>query len=265
MRLFKIFFAIVLLIALLPAQGKSAEYQLKAVTSIFAPLQMKQGDRLKGYTVEIVQEVFKEMRASGLDIHTSIRSLPWKRAMRQAESEPNTIFFSLSRTPQREEKFEWLAEISPYQVYLFKLKSNKLPEVTSLLDIKKLDIKVAVQIASNMVPVLENSGFIEGQDYITYQHYTNGIPMLFHGRFDLMPLTGFVARTNTCKLGLNGDEIEPYLPVDAISKPLWVVMSKGSSPVLIEAFKNHFIHLQETGFVKATQERYLADWAQQPC
>ncbi len=41
-----------------------------------------------------------------------------------AETMPNVLFFSLSRTPEREDKFIWLGEVSPYGQNFYQLSTR---------------------------------------------------------------------------------------------------------------------------------------------
>lgn len=60
-----------------------------------------------GYSVALVNLIQTEL---GLD--SKIHFLPESRALKFAQNTPNTIIFSLSRTPEREEQYYWLQQVA---------------------------------------------------------------------------------------------------------------------------------------------------------
>jgi polar amino acid transport system substrate-binding protein len=262
---FPLRFILVALFCFFSSFAALAAPEIKAVASIFAPLQMKDGDRATGYAVEIVELIMKRLEGKGLAQSSPVKILPWKRAMETAKQVPNTLFFSISRTPERESLFHWIGEISPYDVYLYGLKSNNETSAKSLEDVRKANYRIGVQIASNAEKLLLNNGFQKGVDFVTYSHYTNGVPMLFNNRFAMLPLTSFVARTNICRLGYDGDMVKPVVHLTEISKPLWLAASKQTSIEIVEHIRKQLDALKQEGFVKSIQQVYLTNWENQPC
>ena len=236
-----------------------------AVASIFAPLQMELNQQPAGYAVDTVKEALKRLKNKHEIMDFDIKFYPWKRAIALTQSQANTIFFSISRTAEREDKYQWISEISPYEIHLFKLKTNRHIEAKNLTEAYEKNYRIGVQKLSNAESLIKKYNFKPNQNYITYSHYTNGIPMLFHNRFDMIPLTIFVARTNVCKLGLNGDNIESVMRVDELSKPLWLAANKSMSENLIDQLREELHQLKAEGFTKKVRQNYLRDWNNQPC
>ncbi|NEX63978.1 substrate-binding periplasmic protein [Noviherbaspirillum galbum] len=69
--------------------------------------------RQSGIAVDILQEVGK-----GTGIDFSFRFLPWKRAQLETMASKNQGVIPLSRTPEREKQYQWIAPLFEYQFIL---------------------------------------------------------------------------------------------------------------------------------------------------
>jgi len=236
---------------------------IRVVAPTFNPLQMMVDGEARGYVVDLVKELLK--RLAGGATPPKIEIVPWTRAKHLAETQPNVLFFSISRTPKREDRFNWVGEVSPYDIYFFKINRRADVQAETLEDLREAPWRVGVQAGSNTEGLLKDLGFRRGKDYVTYSHYSFGVRMLFKDRFAVMPLTKFVARANVCKLGFPGHEIEPVVRVDALSNPLWMVFSKGTAPDLVDRFRGELVALKKAGVDKRLRELYLQDLWSQPC
>ncbi|WP_155153089.1 substrate-binding periplasmic protein [Curvivirga aplysinae] len=239
--------------------------EIHAVSSKFAPLQMQKNGKLDGYTITIIHELLNRMTARELIQGFTIDLLPWKRAMRAAKLEENTVFFSISRTESREKEYQWISEISPYEINLYKLKDTPLPTITSLEEAKTKNVMLSAPIGSSIADLYQETGLVIEKNFIEYNHYNNGIPMLFGKRFDAIPLTSFVAKTNACAIGYDGDQLVKYFPLKKLSKPLWVVASLKTSPNLVQTMRKIMNDLHQEGFIKETQDMYINQWINMPC
>ena len=247
-------------------QAKSTEAPvIEVITAQFSPLQMMENGVAKGYVVELIEHVVERVKQEyQIDVSTA-KILPFRRALNALDKGPNVLFFSLSRTQKREDKFLWIGEVSPYEIYFFKLKENDPVRSHTLEDALNQGHRLGVAAASNTMELLKDLGFKRGQTFFPYSHYTKGVPMLFNNRFDMLPLTSFVARANICKLGFDGDAVEPMIRVDELSNPLWMVFSKGTDPVLVEKFKTALDAVKAEGIDKQIRDRYLTALNNKPC
>jgi len=255
-----------LALSLISIDASVAEPQpLKIVTYEFVPLQMNVGGQAKGYVIDLAKRMV-ELVSADIPIKTEpIKFVPWRRAMNLLEKSPNVMFFSLSRTPAREDKFIWVGEVSPYDLLLYKLRKRSDIAAQSVPQIKEQNFKVGVQVGSNVENYLSGLGFVGGQDYITYSNYKRGIAMLFNGRFTMLPLTSFVAHANVCLEGYAGKDIAPVIRLKALSNPLWMVFSRGTSPEFVTKFRNALKALKKDGTAERLRIRYLADHQNRTC
>jgi polar amino acid transport system substrate-binding protein len=94
------------------AQPRSGRLRLLAAELPPYAFQMPSGSMTEapgpgqGFVYEIVAEMAKRVGHSGL-----IEFMPWAEAQRIAMSEPDVGILALTRSPEREDKYRWLAKI----------------------------------------------------------------------------------------------------------------------------------------------------------
>lgn len=99
----------VLLLALGAASGAGAhagQAPLHIVTAHLPPLVMAPGDKQPGALRELVDALCKR-----LDVVPDIEFMPWRRALYVAATTPNTAIFPVTRLPERERRYHWLAPL----------------------------------------------------------------------------------------------------------------------------------------------------------
>ncbi|MEH6631142.1 MAG: transporter substrate-binding domain-containing protein [Halopseudomonas aestusnigri] len=238
---------------------------IRIVTDGFAPLQYLNDGTPDGYVTEFIQATIERVKLSyPLDV-SSFDFLPWKRALLEAKNDPNTLFFSLSRTPEREANYQWLGTVSPYRQSFFRIKNNSHISVDSLENLRDGSFILGIQRGGSVHSLVKQLGFEPGKDYTTYTHYSQGIKMLYNGRIDMLPLTEFLARNAACRDGFNGDLLMPVIAIKSLAKPLWATLSNNSSPLLVKAFKKAMVELKDEGVYQEILDSHLTDWNNQPC
>ncbi len=239
--------------------------RIKVVAAHFAPLQMTVDGKVVGYVTDLARKVIERVKSKvDLDV-ADVQIQPFRRALNELEAKPNILFFSLSRTSKREKNYLWVGEVSPYEIYFYKLKGNRQVNPRTLEDARIQGHRLGVAAKSNTEGLLKELNFKKGSDYVSYSHYSKGVAMLFKNRFAMMPLTSFVARANVCALGYDGDQIEPVIRVDRLSKPLWMVFSKGTDPALVAQFRKALSELKAENVDREIRERYLEEQDKRPC
>jgi len=107
-------------------------YDLTILTEELPPLNFTNAasDKASGFSVEVVRMLIN--KAGIHPVGGDIRVMPWARAYRMAEKEPNVMLFSMTRTENREDKFKWVGPIAPRTVWLWKLKERSEIVVTTI-------------------------------------------------------------------------------------------------------------------------------------
>ncbi len=157
-----------------PAKADPAEIQI--VTQSFAPLQWDNAGKPDGYVTAYMLEVARRV---GETIPLKIGAyefLPWKRAMLLAETMPNVLFFSLSRTPEREDKFIWLGEVSPYGQNFYQLSTRPKIEADTVEDLRDQKVRIGVQDGSNLLSHLKQLGFEKTGNLVPITDFHHSTP-----------------------------------------------------------------------------------------
>jgi polar amino acid transport system substrate-binding protein len=80
---------------------------LRLVAGDLAPFAAKQSTNGPGALVEVAQEMVR--RATGTSV--TLEFFPWKRAIAMVETGPRVATLPLTRTPERESRYRWLARL----------------------------------------------------------------------------------------------------------------------------------------------------------
>jgi ABC-type amino acid transport substrate-binding protein len=107
-------FNLALALGCAPASILAAESrQLRVVTAHLPPLVLENGGDRPGVLYELLMELCKRMK-----LEPKVEFFPWKRAQFLATTMTATVIFPLTRLPERENKFRWLAPMYE-EHYLF--------------------------------------------------------------------------------------------------------------------------------------------------
>ncbi len=245
-----------------PAKANPAEIQI--VTQSFAPLQWDNAGKPDGYVTAYMLEVARRV---GETIPLKIGAyefLPWKRAMLLAETMPNVLFFSLSRTPEREDKFIWLGEVSPYGQNFYQLSTRPRIEADTVEDLRDQKVRIGVQDGSNLLSHLKQLGFEKTGNLMPITDFHQGIEMLYLERIDVLPLTGFLAEASAASRDMTAAccsrwSLSKHLPT-AVGR-----VQQGTDPALVEAFRQEMTALKDSGFLDAQTRQHQVNWQTLAC
>ncbi|POF31725.1 ABC-type amino acid transport substrate-binding protein [Roseibium marinum] len=157
----------VLLSLALPGQAAD---RIIAYTGYLPPLSIN--EQRKGIAVELMELVAE---ASGLDI--DIRFAPWKRAQVLAETTPGSLLFTIARSQERREKFEYIAPLLYTESALVTL-DQPLDSFEKAIETGKL---VGVHLGSLRSRILKQAGTTNYAEIPSADQMTT---MLQTGRID---------------------------------------------------------------------------------
>lgn len=160
-----------------------------------------------GRATQKVREVLADAQIS-----YEIRSYPWMRSMKLAQTVPNTMIYSIYRTPERENLFLWACPLlQPVKEYLFKLKTRKDINLKSLDDAKQYLISVVRGSVAN--EFLIKKGFENGKNIDLTADPSSRPRKLLAGRIDFILTTEYSAYESLKQIGANYDMVEIALEV----------------------------------------------------
>ena len=233
--------------------GVCAERRVEVVTELSAPLQTEMNGKVGGVASDIVLELFR--RANW---QPDIEMMPWARAYQNALARPNVAIYSIARTPEREEHFEWIGPIVPIQFGIYRLRSRHDISVTSLSDLRRYTIGVVQGDVRHLY--LQKQGmqdFPEGNlNTVSYQELN--YRKLFAGRIDLIVMGSMTCVTKR----VDCEQLSLVHTLDELSEGLYLALRKGSDPTLVASLQSAFSTMYKDGKLLALQKP-LVDLTQQ--
>lgn len=130
--MFNLFKRFILAFLTLWASASQANQVLEVLTESWAPFNYEKDGKITGYSTEVVEAVLQEV-----GIPFQIRMGVWTGIYQKALDEPNQLIYTISRIPEREDKFNWIGPIADRQQALYKLKQREDIQVDTLEDVKK--------------------------------------------------------------------------------------------------------------------------------
>jgi len=112
------------LLSMLALTATAADLQL--LTDNHPPLHFMQGNQLAGFGVDVVQALATR---TGDRIH--LQQVPLLRALRMASDTPDTGVFTVLRTDERDDRYQWVGPLIEVETALY-ARDNLQPPVHSL-------------------------------------------------------------------------------------------------------------------------------------
>ena len=201
---------------------------------------------ITGLSVDYVREIQEHIGNTD-----DMKMIPWTRIYQTALRKPNIVFFSVARTPEREDKFHWIALVMRKPWALYGKKGSAL-QIKSLEDAKKVNA-IGVMRGDIRADWLRQQGFANLDEAADHEQ---NIEKLLRGRVDLIFYSPHGAAHICQKLGLDFNELEPVLfPHASLS---YIAMSKnGTPPGTVKLWQETAQQIKDDG----TFEKLAEKWA----
>ncbi|GGX66618.1 substrate-binding periplasmic protein [Saccharospirillum salsuginis] len=184
---------------------------LKVVTTPFPPYVVDYEGLVAGPATEVVREVCQ--RAG---VRCEFHALPWARSYHLAQTEPDTLIYSMSRNAEREPYFEWVGTVSPYDVKIFAIRGSIVPEVADWRELA--GFRVAGQLKDVKALFLAKAGF--EVDFTGTAE--NTIQMLYHDRVHLVAGDARSLPYRVGQLGLPLEQLRVVADIGELSSDLYL-------------------------------------------
>lgn len=228
------------------AHGQPDSYVV--FTEELAPVHYTVSGKLSGIATEIVQAIFRE---AGL--RADIRSYPWKRAYQNALQDKDAFVYTINRTPEREELFQWIGPILPKRTYLYRLKSREDIEVTETADLKKYTTVVILGYA--LTRTLETQGLRANKELIVTRTKKDQLQVFLKGRADLITGNEYTLARAMQDAGRSMADVVPVLLMS--EKGYYLAANRQMNPELVERLRLANAKVQQRGLVQRVIDRYM--------
>ena len=192
-------------------------------------------NNLDGSAIDIVKEIYKV-----IDYDEPIKITHWENAWNILDINPNTVLFSMVRTPERENQFEWVGPICKDRTYFYTLLESGLT-IESLADAKVL---TSVGVVENWVyqGMLEDEGF-ENLELFDSQEalYT----ALINAEIECAVFPDISIPYTSELTGLPYNNLVAQF--EWVQNEVYIAFSKDSDPTLVASWQDAFSEIQQNG------------------
>lgn len=220
---------------------------LQIVTEQLPPFNFLEDGIPRGLSTEVVQAVLEE---TGREAEISF--FPWARSYRMALSTPNTLIYSIMRTQDREDLFNWVGGIAPYGVSFYSLADNTDIRLTTLED--AMPLTVGVYLGDAKAEYLTQKGF---ENLSTVETDRLNLRQLLLGRIDLMVIDDTVIVDLMRSEGVSPDRVHRALPITDLSGHAYMAFNKDTDPALVEEFRKALGTIKANGVYDEILSKYL--------
>ncbi|MFB2777940.1 substrate-binding periplasmic protein [Shewanella mangrovisoli] len=208
---------------------------LNIYTEEWAPISFSVDGKADGLAVQVVQEIQK--RVNNQD---PIKVVPWARGWKIMTEQANTVLFTMTRTPEREQLFSMIGPVAVGTTNFYALKNNQL-NIRSIDDAKQAK---AIGVYRSSV-----------EEQLLMEHgLTNLAPsstpllsakQLMKRRIDLWCNANLTAPSILAEAGASIDDVKSLYTISA--NHLYIAFSKGTPSEEIDKWKEALISIKADG------------------
>ncbi|WLG48081.1 ABC transporter substrate-binding protein [Pseudomonas sp. FP1742] len=177
-----------------------------------------------------------------------VHELPWARSQKHVSETQDSLIAPLSRTPEREDRFTWIASIMPMERAFFSLDRP----VNSFEQAKKTYRVIGVGLGSAQEEILRAQGFRDDQIHpLTIGD--NPAQMLLKGRIDAW----FNGIPESLYIWPKLTEHKLFMSPVMSNAELYLACSKQCSAQLVQDLRKAVETLRNDGTLARIQQRYL--------
>lgn len=218
------------------------------MTEDYPPYNYYENGNLKGISVDILHSVLTRLRVPEDD--KRIRILPWARGYKTVLETPNTCLFSMNRSPEREQLFQWVGPIAPNTIVVLARKDRHIT-VSNGDDLNNYTIAtIQDDIAHNM---LLKHGYLDNK-IVKNPYATSIIEMLNRKRVDAWAYDETVARYFIRQAGYTPNDYERVFLLDSFDT--YFAFNWDTDLQLVQKFREAFNALKEEGKVEEIIHSY---------
>lgn len=242
--------------ALLLASTLALALEISALTENLPPLNYEQDGKVVGFSSELL-----DLMAKDADVEVTKQVLPWPRAYDMVGRQPNTLIYSLARTPEREALFHWVGPISSRRIVLYRLSDRSDISLKSLDEARAYRIGVVRESASAKGLIKLGFPIIGPQDEmgpgleLGVQDESN-MKKFMARRFDLLVSLDWAAAYNAKNIGLSPDDLQPAWVLDE-SLSYWYGLNRATDPDVAKRLNAALQKIKSDGRYLLLKQKYL--------
>lgn len=210
---------------------------VQVVTEDSAYSYVEQG-QVAGPATRIVRAA---LARAGFDkVHVDL--YPWARAYAMAQSQPNVLIYLIARTPEREHRFKWVAELMKIEYHLYRLASRADLQASSLEAARPYRVGVIREDVRQ--DYLKRKGF---EHLVLSAGNDENFRQLLAGRVDMIALAPSDAVLLCQKYRVDCATLTRVLTLDELTVGLYMAFSQATDDPVAERLGRAYQALKAEG------------------
>ncbi|MFO7882718.1 MAG: transporter substrate-binding domain-containing protein [Kosmotogaceae bacterium] len=216
------------------------------LTEEYPPVTFKGNDgEITGFVTDIVKAILRRN-----NMEENIYLVPWNIGYTLAANLPNVILFSIDRTSQREELFNWIGPVGKNTAYFYSLKGKDI-HLNNVDDAKEFKSIATIEDWWTE-QLLKDLGF---ENLRSFANPVNAVDELFSGKSELSVFTDITVENLVKEAGHSLDELQRLLEVQ--TNYFYIAASKGTDKELILKFQKTLDELKRDGTFEKIIRKYV--------
>ena len=221
-----------------PAISAQGAADILYITEEYPPFNYTKEDSLRGIAVDLLEGMLAQLQPAST--HKPIKVFPWARGYHLVQHQEDTMLFSTSRTPQRENLFKWVGPIASNRIVVIARKDRRIA-VKGLDDLRKFKIgAIRDDIGQHL---LMQAGFELAQFDLVAAAAEN-VKKLDTGRIDAWVYGESVARWFIKQNGFDPEHYETVYLLQEIE--LYYAFHRATPDELVQQFQSALDRLKST-------------------
>ncbi|MBU1248059.1 MAG: ABC transporter substrate-binding protein [Proteobacteria bacterium] len=241
-----IFACLAFLVPAFGAQGDVAPEGLTYLTEDYYPYNYQRNGVLQGISVDILRRVWAELGVEDQPIHL----LPWARGYKFVQEVPGTVLFSMARTPEREEMFQWVGPITTAR-FVLSAKKGRAITIRSLEDICGYSVGTLIDDITDIL--LEDAKTCARVESVPDTQFL--VKMLEHDRIDLLAYEEKSLQRLMWAHGYAPEDVETVYVLKETS--VYFAFHPDTPPTLVERFQQAMDRVRLSPEYEQIFERHL--------
>lgn len=233
------------LLSMLALTATAADLQL--LTDNHPPLHFMQGNQLAGFGVDVVQALATQ---TGDRIH--LQQVPLLRALRMASDTPDTGVFTVLRTDERDDRYQWVGPLIEVETALY-ARDNLQPPVHSL---READHLGRITVPRKWLVY----SYLQGQDLNNLYGVETPAQMM---RLFSLGRTDFVVSDTWSKAALAREQgMEPgrlQYQIPLMKQNTYIAFSPQTDPKQVARWQQALDTLRADGRLEQLRQRWLSN------
>lgn len=222
---------------------------LNAYTEDFPPFNAPDAQgKPSGYAVELLALLMQEAQQD-----YQLELVPWARALSLAKHKPNSLVFTIARTPERDAFFYWIGPFASRTTALIRLRDSPL-RVDSLADAKRYRIGVVNGDAG--MEILLAQGFRPGSNLFVVDRRSDLIRLLRLDSIDFVVANPIILHPLARRADLGSDQFAIQLILKQQRDGYYFALNRQSEPALAQGLQAAFERLLARGALEPLKRKY---------